>query len=195
MSINKDNYNTLQQELPDHICLVAVSKTKPVEDIQALYTLGQRDFGENYVQELTEKESLLPKDINWHFIGHLQSNKVKYIAPFVSLIHSIDSWKLLEEVNRQAAKCNRIINVLLQIHIAEEETKFGLSYEEAKMVLQNPALKTLSNVHISGLMGMSTLTENAGQIHKEFSGLKNFFEEMKLVQTANCKLNYDRIFF
>jgi pyridoxal phosphate enzyme (YggS family) len=150
------------------------------------------------------KRKTLPKDIQWHLVGHLQTNKVKYIAPFISLIHSIDSWKLLEEVNRQAKNFNRVIDVLLQIHIAQEETKFGLSYEEAKKILMNPQLQHLTNVHLVGLMGMATLTEDETQITKEFRLLKAFFDEMKLatdnsqwakkefptspLQTANCKL-------
>src|SRR6187551_1924634 len=136
MSISKENYLSLTEELKGKATLVAVSKTKPVEDIQALYELGQRDFGENYVQELVDKVALLPNDIRWHFIGHLQSNKSKYIAPFVHLIHGVDSIGLLKEINKQAAKNNRVIDCLLQIHIAREETKFGLNEEELAQVVQ-----------------------------------------------------------
>jgi pyridoxal phosphate enzyme (YggS family) len=162
------------------IDLVAISKTKTLSEILAVYNQGQRIFGENKAQELVDKAQTLPKDIQWHLVGHLQTNKVKYIVQLVSLIHSIDSWKLLEEVNKQSAKLNCVVDVLLQIHIAKEETKFGLSYEEAKMILLNPELEQLMNVRIRGLMGMATLTEDEEQVRKEFRELKNFFEEMKL---------------
>lgn len=184
MSINKDNYNTLLQELPDNVCLVAVSKTKPVEDIQALYTLGQRDFGENYVQELTEKESLLPKDINWHFIGHLQSNKVKYIAPFVHLIHGVDSFKLLKEINKEAAKNNRTIDCLLQMYIAKEETKFGLDENELRDILTQK--NSLPNVRIRGLMGMASFTEDMNTVRQEFRNLHSIF---KTIQNHNIGID------
>lgn len=184
MSINKDNYNTLLQELPDNVCLVAVSKTKPVEDIQALYTLGQRDFGENYVQELTEKESLLPKDINWHFIGHLQSNKVKYIAPFVHLIHGVDSFKLLKEINKEAAKHNRTIDCLLQMHIAKEETKFGLDENELRDILTQK--NSLPHVRIRGLMGMASFTEDMNTVRQEFRNLHSIF---KTIQDHNIGID------
>ncbi|HYV95239.1 MAG TPA: YggS family pyridoxal phosphate-dependent enzyme [Chitinophagales bacterium] len=189
------------------VTLVAISKTKTPEEILAVYDRGQRIFGENKVQELVEKHEspvLATKDIQWHLVGHLQTNKVKYIAPYVSLIHSIDSWKLLEEVNKQAEKCNRVIDVLLQIHIAQEETKFGLSFSEAKEIFHHPELKDLQHISIKGLMGMATLTEDETQIRKEFRSLKTFFDEMKLaignfqlakkelpkspLQIANCKL-------
>ena len=159
--------------------LVAVSKTKPNELIIEAYNAGQRLFGENKVQEMTEKSEALPKDIEWHMIGHVQSNKVKYMAPYVSLIHSIDSWKLLKEVNKQAKKNDRIIDCLLQIHIAEEETKFGLSKEELFEILNSSELKILENIKIIGLMGMATFTENENQIRKEFKVLKSLFDEVK----------------
>ncbi len=165
------------QGLP--VKLVAVSKTKPNELIIESYNAGQRLFGENKVQEMTEKSEALPKDIEWHMIGHVQSNKVKYMAPYVSLIHSIDSWKLLKEVNKQAKKNDRIIDCLLQIHIAEEETKFGLSEEELFEILNSSELKILENIKIIGLMGMATFTENQNQIRKEFKVLKSLFNEVK----------------
>ncbi len=159
------------------VTLVAVSKTKPAADIQALYDLGQRDFGENYVQELAEKQEHLPKDIRWHFIGHLQSNKVKYIAPFVHLVHTVDSFKLLQEINKQAAKSNRTIDVLLQMYIADEETKFGMDEKEILgfMDYYEARRNDLRNVRICGLMGMATNTENEEQVRAEFNRLHNFF--------------------
>jgi pyridoxal phosphate enzyme (YggS family) len=159
--------------------LVAVSKTKPADDIRTLYNEGQRLFGENKVQEMCAKCETLPKDIEWHMIGHLQSNKVKYIAPFVSMIHAVDSLELLEEINKQAKKNARIIRCLLQIHIAQEETKFGLSKDEATALLESPSLKTLSNINIYGLMGMATNTDDTAQVEKEFAGLKTFFDSCK----------------
>lgn len=159
--------------------LVAVSKTKPNELILEAYNAGQRIFGENKIQEMTDKSEALPKDIEWHMIGHVQSNKVKYMAPFVSLIHSIDSWKLLKEVNKQAAKNERIIDCLLQMHIADEETKFGLSKEELHEILESDELPALENIRITGLMGMATFTDNRGQIRKEFKSLKAIFDKVK----------------
>ncbi|WP_232826958.1 YggS family pyridoxal phosphate-dependent enzyme [Chitinophaga deserti] len=167
----------LEQIQPFQAQLVAVSKTKPAESIQALYDAGQRIFGENYVQEMVEKEGLLPKDIQWHFIGHLQSNKVKYIAPFVSMIHGIDSFKLLAEVNKQAAKHNRVIDCLLQVHIATEETKFGLNEEELTAVLEQAA--TLTNVRIAGLMGMASNTDDLDQVRGEFRRMKELLTAME----------------
>src|SRR6476619_188073 len=161
MAINEQQYKEISNKLRTYnATLVAVSKTKPVEDIQALYNLGQRDFGENYVQELTEKQEQLPKDIRWHFIGHLQSNKVKYIAPFVHLVHGDDSFKLLKEINKEAKKNNRTIDVLLQVHIAEEETKFGLDEKELHELLHTKSdeLHELTNANIKGLMGMASFT-------------------------------------
>ncbi len=159
--------------------LIAVSKTKPVADILALYELGQRDFGENYVQELRDKQSQLPQDIRWHFIGHLQSNKVKFILPFVYMIHGVDSYKLLKEINKQAAKLQRQINCLLQVHIAQEETKFGFSRAELDEAIVNLTGEQLPFVHIRGLMGMASLTNDEAVIRKELSGLKNIFDEYK----------------
>ncbi len=173
------NLNNFKSHLPECITLVAVSKFQSIEKIKAAYEAGHRDFGENYVQEMIEKYEELPKDIRWHFIGHLQTNKVKHIAPFVHLIHSVDSLKLLAEIQKQAKKHQRVINCLLQIHIAQEETKFGLSFEEARDLLNAEALKTFSNVRIKGLMGMATFTDNIHQIKKEFLSIKRFFDEIK----------------
>jgi pyridoxal phosphate enzyme (YggS family) len=161
--------------------LVAGSKTKPAEDIEALYALGQRDFGENYVQELCDKAAVLPRDIRWHFIGHLQSNKVKYIAPFVSLIHGVDSFKLLLELNKQAAKNKRTIDVLLQMDIADEETKFGMDEKEIIEFLQyyEAQQEALQSIRICGLMGMATATDDESQIRSEFFRLHTFFMNLK----------------
>lgn len=174
----KNNINNFRQNLPSGCNLIVVSKTQPVEKIKEAYDAGQRIFGENKVQELVPKYEALPKDIEWHLIGHLQTNKAKYVASFVHLIHSIDSLKLLEEVNKQAGKSNRIISCLLQMHIAEEETKFGFSEEEVLEMLSSDALKKLSNIKIRGLMGMATFTEDQHQVRKEFRGLKNFFNKL-----------------
>lgn len=169
--------------------LVAVSKTKPAVDIEELYKLGQKDFGENYVQELTEKYEALPKDIHWHFIGHLQSNKVKYIAPFIHLIHGVDSSNLLSEINKQAAKQQRTINCLLQVHIASEETKFGLNEEELKLLLnQLQHTDTLQHVKICGLMGMASFSSDEKLVMHEFNKLKTLFDTYSNIETANCKL-------
>ncbi len=159
--------------------LIAVTKTKPIEDLQAAYDADCKIFGENKVQEMVQKWDVLPKDIEWHLIGHLQSNKVKYMAHFVAMIHSIDSLKLLQEVDKQALKYERVIDCLLQIYIAQEETKFGLSQEEALEILDSPELKTMKNVRIVGVMGMATNTDNQEQIRLEFRGLKSFFETLK----------------
>ena len=175
MSINIEKYHEIINDLHGKATLIAVSKTKPVEDIKALYDLGHRDFGENYVQELTEKHTLLPKDINWHFIGHLQSNKVKYIAPFVHLIHGVDSLSLLKEINKQALKNNRIINCLLQIYIAKEETKFGLDSDELDAILKTD-LTELKNICICGLMGMASFSESIDLVRAEFTYLKTLFD-------------------
>ena len=172
----KENLDKIRSSLPVHVTLVAVSKTKPNEFILEAYEAGHRDFGENYVQELTDKYEQLPKDIRWHFIGHLQSNKVKHIAPFVHLIHGIDSLKLLQEVNKHAVKNNRIINCLLQIYIAQEETKFGLSFEECEALLNSPEYKQLQNIKVVGFMAMASNTDNEEQIRKEFRSLKEFSE-------------------
>lgn len=182
MSI-RTNIERITNSLQNTPCkLVAVTKTKPVEMLMEAYEAGCKIFGENKVQEMVSKYEQLPKDIEWHLIGHLQSNKVKSIAPFVSLIHSIDSLKLLQEVNRQAQKANRIIPCLLQIHIAEEETKFGLSYEEADTLLRMPGLSELKHIKLAGLMGMATFTQNTDLIRKEFRGLKTFFNKIRTQQ-------------
>lgn len=174
-----ENIKRIEQEIPDHVKLIAVTKTKPVSILEETYNEGFRRFGENKVQEMGEKYNLLPKDIEWHMIGHLQSNKIKYIAPFVAMIHSIDSFKLLQEINKEAKKNNRIINCLLQIFIAQEETKFGLSEEEAEEILQSPQLSSLENIKIAGLMGMASNTDDLSQIRSEFRGLKSLFESFK----------------
>jgi pyridoxal phosphate enzyme (YggS family) len=184
--VNKKKLELILQELNiHHAALVAVSKTKPIAEIKEAYGYGQKIFGENYVQELTEKHEQLPKDIQWHFIGHLQSNKVKFIAPFVSLIQSVDSLKLLKEINKEAEKNQRIIDCLLQVYIAEEETKFGFSFKECENVLNSEEIKFLENISIKGLMGMATLTENENQIQKEFQTLNSFFKKL---QISNPKL-------
>ncbi len=169
----------IRATLPQGVTLIAVSKYHPAEAIEAAYAAGQRDFGESKAQDLVVKQQQLPKDINWHFIGHLQSNKIKYIAPFVTLIHSIDSASLLEAVNKEAAKNNRVINCLLQFHIAQEDTKFGLNMEEAKALLESENFKNFKNIHIVGVMGMATFTENMNQVRDEFKTLKNIFETLK----------------
>ena len=176
-----DRYQDIIKEIAlHHASLVAVSKTKPLSDIMTLYSLGQRAFGENKVQEMSDKYEALPKDINWHFIGHLQTNKVKYIAPFVSLIHAVDSLRLLEEINRQALKHSRIIPCLLQVHIATEETKFGMDQQEIINLLDSPEYQPLQNIQISGLMGLATNTEDPAQVDHEFEGLRSFFDKVKL---------------
>jgi pyridoxal phosphate enzyme (YggS family) len=181
----KSNLNEILHTIPSGVKLVAVSKTNPAEVIQEAYNAGYRIFGESKVQELVPKYSLLPKDIEWHFIGHLQTNKIKYIAPFVYLIHSIDSVQLLQEVNKQAIKNNRIINCLLQVHIAEEETKFGFNETEISGIFSSEIFKELKDVRITGLMGMATLTENETQIRKEFQHLKYIFNEIKTSFMSN----------
>ena len=187
MPIHIEKYKQIFIDLNGKATLIAVSKTKPIEDIQALYDLGQRDFGENYVQELVDKYDKLPKDIRWHFIGHLQSNKVKYIAPFVHLIHGVDSLSLLKEINKQGLKNNRIIDCLLQIHIAKEETKFGLNSDELEAVL-TVELSVLKNMRIIGLMGMASFSTNMNIVRAEFNYLKSLFVKYTPLQTANCKL-------
>jgi PLP dependent protein len=187
--VNVSAYKTLVTELHSkNVQLVAVSKTKSVEEIKQLYDLGQRDFGENYVQELVEKQKQLPKDIRWHFIGHLQRNKVKMIAPFIHLIQSVDSLKLLKEVNKEAQKNNRAIDCLLQIHIAQEETKFGLDENELQQLLNNSnELQELKNIRIVGLMGMASMTEELDKVRNEFGRLKNFYEENIQQATSNIQ--------
>lgn len=169
----------LHRYLPSNVQLVAVSKFHSSREILEAYEVGQRVFGENHVQEMTAKYEILPKDIEWHMIGHLQTNKVKYIAPFVSMIHSVDSFKLLAEIDKIAKKNHRVIDCLLQIHIAEEETKFGFSFDECRDLLMQEDWKSLCNVKIRGLMGMATLTDNQKEIIDEFSSLKSFFNEIK----------------
>ena len=175
----KEEIAKITAELPKGVRLIAVSKFHPAEAVMEAYEAGQRLFGENKVQEMVAKQEVLPKDIEWHFIGHLQTNKVKYIAPFVTMIHSIDSLHLLTEVNRQAEKVGRVINVLLQIHIAHEETKFGMSFDECRALLNEGTWKQLNHVRICGLMGMATFTDDMGQVDREFAGLQAFFEELK----------------
>ena len=175
-----ENIKNLKQALPPSVSLVAVTKTYTVEKITEAYNTGHKIFGENKVQELLSKYLQIPNDAEWHIIGHLQSNKVKYIAPFIHLIHSIDSLSLLKEINKQAQKCDRIISCLLQIHIAQEETKFGFSYDEAEQLMRSDELKPLTHVSISGLMGMATNTEDTTLIRKEFKNLKFFFDKLKI---------------
>lgn len=175
----KENILNFKKEIPENVTLVAVSKTKPISDLQEAYDAGQRVFGENKVQEMVEKHDALPKDIQWHMIGHLQSNKVKYMAPFVDLIHGVDSFKTLIEINKQAAKNNRIIKCLLQAEIANEETKFGLPFDEISAILTSKEFAKLENISIVGLMGMATFTEDKQQISNEFASLKQLFDELK----------------
>ena len=186
MSIQQ-NLNNIKSQLPAHITLVAVSKTKPVADLMEAYDAGQRIFGENKIQEMTDKWEVMPKDIEWHMIGHVQTNKVKYMAPYVSLIHGVDSLKLLQEINKQAAKNNRVIDCLLQMYIAEEESKFGLDEQELEEVLKlvQHDKDNFKNIRIVGLMGMATFTENKNQIEKEFKHLKTIFDKLK---TQNSEL-------
>lgn len=188
MAINRETYLAIKKELDaKQLTLVAVSKTKSFEDILGLYNLGQRDFGENYVQELVDKEAQLPKDIRWHFIGHLQTNKVKLIAPFVQLIHGVDSLKLLKEINKQAEKAGRIIDCLLQVYIAQEETKFGLDEDELNLTInQFDNLKTTST-RICGLMGMASFTNDINKIRSEFQKLKKLFDHHAKLITHNSQ--------
>lgn len=174
-----NNLTNIQSKMGENVTLVAVSKTKPIYMLQEAYDAGQRVFGENKVQEMVEKYEQMPKDIKWHMIGHLQSNKVKYIASFVDLIHGVDSLKLLEEINKQAKKNHRIISCLLQFHIAQEETKFGLSLEEAESLLSGEAFSALQNIQIAGVMGMATFTDDTEQVRKEFKSLKSHFEVLR----------------
>jgi pyridoxal phosphate enzyme (YggS family) len=179
MSIAQE-INRIQNELAPYTSkLIVVTKTRSIDDLLSVHACGSLDFGENRVQEMVEKQAKLPQNIRWHQIGHLQTNKVKYIAPFIHLIHSVDSFNLLKEINKQAAKNNRVIPCLLQMYIAQEETKFGLDVHEATEILQNPELDNLSNITIVGLMGMATYTENTDQIEQEFKSLKSTFEHFK----------------
>lgn len=178
MSIEQ-NLTKIKKDLPQDVTLVAVSKTKPIKDLQEAYDAGQRIFGENKIQEMTDKHEALPKDIEWHMIGHVQTNKVKFMAPYVSLIHGVDSYKLLEEINKQAVKNNRVIDCLLQVHIAEEETKFGFSEEELLEIYKSKIHEELKNIKIKGLMGMATFTENQKQIEKEFLNLNTIYNQLQ----------------
>ena len=188
MSIQTNLLN-IKATLPKQVTLVAVSKTKPVSDLMEAYEAGQRIFGENKIQEMTEKWEQMPKDIQWHMIGHVQTNKVKFMAPFVSLIHGVDSLKLLQEINKQAKKNNRTIDCLLQIYIAEEETKFGLDEEELTSLLSSNEFQELKNIQIVGLMAMATFTANKDQIKKEFLHLKSIFDTKKNLKSEICNLN------
>ncbi|HEX9825473.1 MAG TPA: YggS family pyridoxal phosphate-dependent enzyme [Flavobacteriaceae bacterium] len=186
MSIQQ-NLKHITSQLPKHITLVAVSKTKPISDLMEAYNAGQRIFGENKIQEMVEKQGQMPKDVEWQMIGHVQSNKVKYMAEFVSLIHGVDNFKLLKEINKQALKYNRIIKCLLQIKIAEEDSKFGMGDLDARDILQSKEFSELKNVCIVGVMGMATFTDDETQIKKEFELLKSTFEELKSLETFNFK--------
>jgi len=183
--MNLTPYHTIADSLPPQVKLVIVSKMRTVEQIKLLYEAGHRVFGENRPQELKAKYEMLPKDIEWHFIGHLQTNKIKYIAPFVAVIHSIDSFSLLQEVNRYAKKHNRIIPCLLQFFIAQETTKYGFSYEECCKMLDNPVFAELKNIHLSGVMGMATFTDDKLLIRKEFKTLHKYFSLLKAQYFSN----------
>lgn len=183
-----ENLHQIKSSLPAHVTLIAVTKTHPVEKLMEVYNAGHKIFGENKVQEMCEKAELLPKDIEWHLIGHLQSNKVKYIAPFVAMIHSVDSFKLLQEINKQAQKHDRVIPCLLQIYIAKEDTKFGLSFEEAKELIASAQFQELQNIKIVGLMGMASNTDDQTIIKNEFLSLKSFFNEQAKHRSSNFDL-------
>mgnify|MGYP001064944820 CR=1 FL=1 len=180
------NLKEVLSELPTGVRLVAVSKFHPNEALEEAYAAGQRIFGESHVQEMTQKYETLPKDIEWHFIGHLQTNKVKYIAPYIAMIHAVDSYKLLAEIDKQAAKCNRVIPCLLEIHIAEEESKYGFSFEACREMLETTPWKELTHVCISGVMGMATNTDDESQIINEFESLHRFFTELKATYFKDC---------
>ena len=185
----QENLEKIKATLPKNVTLVAVSKTKPVEDLQAAYDAGQRVFGENKIQEMVDKFDVLPKDIQWHMIGHLQSNKVKYMAHFVDLIHGVDKLKTLKVIDKEAKKHNRVINCLLQVKIAEEDSKFGLSFTDIQSILNSNDFASLKNVNIAGFMGMATFTSNENQLNNEFSSLKKFFNKQKEdVNLPNCDL-------
>jgi len=187
MSISQ-NLHHIKSTLPEHVTLVAVSKTKPLEALQEAYDAGQRIFGENKIQEMTQKWGVLPKDIEWHMIGNLQRNKVKYMAEYVSLVHGVDSFKLLKEINKQAKKHSRVINCLLQIKIAQEETKAGMTIDKVKEILHSEEFLSLENIKITGLMGMASFTENLKQVNNEFNYLSSSFNELKHIKTSNCEL-------
>ncbi|MBA2249147.1 MAG: YggS family pyridoxal phosphate-dependent enzyme [Chitinophagaceae bacterium] len=189
MGINSEKYKEIINEIGEDVKLIAVSKTQTTEAIADLYQAGQRDFGENYVQELIEKYQTLPKDIRWHFIGHLQSNKVKNIAAFVSLVQGVDSLKLLQEINKQAAKNERIINCLLQIYIATEETKFGLNEDELDDIFGNAQLKDLKNIKICGFMGMASFSDDLQKVRNEFRYLKTLYNSYSQLSITNCNLS------
>jgi len=178
MSISK-NLNSIKSQLPEHVTLVAVSKTKPVSALMEAYQAGQRIFGENKIQEMVEKHEQMPKDIQWHMIGHVQRNKVKYMASFVSLIHGVENFKTLKEINKQAKKHNRVIDCLIQIKIASEDSKFGMSTNDASDILQSNEFSELKNMNVVGVMGMATFTDNQEQIKKEFTQLKTTFNQLK----------------
>lgn len=184
----QENISKLQERIPASVKLVAVSKFKPKESLMEAYEIGFRVFGENYVQELVDKYEALPKDIEWHFIGHLQTNKVKYIASFVSLIHSVDSFKLLKEIDKQAAKNERVIECLIQIYIAKEDSKTGMDTTEYLAMLDSEEFKALKNIKVKGLMGMSTFTDNMDLVQEEFRSLKDLFEKTKNIQSENFSL-------
>ena len=189
-----ENLQKIQNQIPPHVTLVAVSKTKPDELIMEAYSSGHRDFGENKVQDLARKAERLPGDIRWHMIGHLQSNKVKYLASFVHLVHGVDSFKLLNVINKEAAKHNRVIDCLMQIHIAREQTKFGFSRDELLEVVQSDSFGELENIRIRGVMGMATYNENSGQIREEFRHLKRIFDELRTGVFSKNK-SFDQLSF
>ena len=189
MSI-QNNLHAIQSSLPPHVTLVAVSKTWPVPDLMEAYDAGQRIFGENKIQEMAAKYEEMPKDIQWHMIGHVQTNKVKYMASFVSLVHGVDSLKLLAEIDKQAKKHNRVIDCLLQMHIAEEDTKFGMDESELNDLMASSEFKQLKNIRVTGLMGMATFTDDEVQIRREFMHLKENFDRLsKQPSTVNCQLS------
>lgn len=181
-----DNLNKIKTTVPEQVTLIAVSKTHPTEALMEAYSTGQRIFGENKVQDLCAKQLVLPKDIEWHFIGHLQTNKVKFIAPFVSMIHSVDSLKILSEINKEGIKNNRVISCLLEFYIASEESKFGLNLSEADEILESPRYKTLKNIRIAGVMGMASNTHDEDIIKHEFKQLVNYFNRLKVKYFSDC---------
>ncbi len=192
--MNSEQYRKFRESLGNNVTLVAVSKMQPVSSIRHLYNFGHRDFGENYVQELIEKQLLLPPDINWHFIGHLQSNKIKYIAPFVHLVHSVDSFKLLLEIDRQGKKIDKRINCLLQVHIANEDTKYGLHAEELDEMINGitraAEVNTMNNVLVAGLMGMATFTDDNDTVSSEMKYLSALYEKYSHINTSNIRFQY-----
>lgn len=185
-----ENLKNIYEELPENVHLVAVSKTKPVSDLMEAYQGGQRIFGENKIQEMTDKWEQMPKDVQWHMIGHVQTNKVKYMAPYVSLIHGVDSLKLLKEINKQAKKWRRVIPCLLQVYIATEETKFGLTQNELLEIIHSEEFKALEHIKVVGLMGMASFTEDQEKIRKEFQFLKDVFDYLQPYQLSNCHFQH-----